>query len=150
MTVRWKNGFWYNKDFATQYYKVDGEKSELYNLICLDYPDSKPILTEPWKYGDFGPTKADVAEITGIQNYNIEIPVFFGGRLPGVVNDEGDKVYFIGFNKNVNIIEWLSTEDIEKLKEDRESADAPSCSYFETNLDIPRKIIWLSGMSYVF
>ena len=150
MTARWKNGFWYNKDFATQYYMVDGEKSELYNLICLDYPDSKPVLTEPWKYGDLGPAKADVAEITGIQNYNIEIPVFFGGRLPGVVNDEGDKVYFIGFNKNVNIIEWLSTEDIEKLKEDRESADAPSCSYFEANPDIPRKIIWLSGMSYVF
>ena len=101
---------------------VDGEKSELYNLICLDYPDSKPILTEPWKYGDLGPAKAEVAEISGIQNYNIEIPMFFGGRVPGVVNDKGDKVYFVGFNKAVNIIEWLSAEDIEKLKEDRESA----------------------------
>ena len=150
MATQWKSGFWYNKDFSTQYYMVDGEKSELYNLISLDHPDdSKPMITDPWKYGDFGPAKAEVAEITGIKNYNIEIPSFFG-RMPAVLNAKGDKVYFYGFTKTVNIIEWMSTEGIEKLKVDRDSADAPSCSYFEPKPDIPRKIIWLSGNSYLF
>ena len=145
MTTPWKNGFWYNKDFSTQYYMVNGEKSELYNLISLDYPDSKPMLTDPWKYGDFGPAKAEVAEVTGIKNYNIEIPSFFG-RMPAVLNDKGDKAYFYGFTKAINVIEWLSTESIEKLKEDRDSADAPTCSYFEQKPDAARRIIWLSGI----
>ena len=129
---------------------VDGEKSELYNLISLDHPDdSKPMITDPWKYGDFGPAKAEVAEITGIKNYNIEIPSFFG-TMSAVLNDEGTKIYFYGFSKKVDTIEWLSDEDVEKLKEDWDSAEAPSCSYFEANPEIPRKVIWLSGISYLF
>ena len=147
MSTPWKNGFWYNKDFSTQYYMIDGEKSELYNLICLDHPDSKPMFTDTWKSGDFGPAKPQVAKITGIQNCNIEISTLFG-KMPAILNDEGNKVYYYGFTQTVNIIEQLNPEEIEKLKEDREPADAPTCSYFEPRPDLPRKIIWLSGMYF--
>ena len=42
-------------------------------------------------------------------------------------------------------MEWISEEDMKKLLEDRDPADAPSCSYVEPNPDVPRRIIWLSG-----
>ena len=116
------------------------------NIIDFDFPDMKPIMEEAWKYGDFGPAKTELVEITGIQNYNIQIPSFFG-TMPAVLNDEGDKIYFYGFTKKVDIMEWISPEDMDKLVEDREPADAPTCSYFEPNPDLPRRIIWLSGKS---
>merc|ERR1719242_1750421 len=140
----WRNGIWYNRDMVTQYNLVDGEKVEMRNVVDWDYPDVKPQMVKTWKYGDFGPANKEVAEISGIENYNLEIPSFFS-NIPAVLNDEGTKIYFYGFSKKVDTIEWLSDEDVEKLKEDWDSVEAPSCSYFEANPEIPRKIIWLSG-----
>ena len=114
------------------------------NIIDFDFPDLKPMSTQAWKYGDFGPAKSEVVEMSGIQNYNVEIPSFFG-MMPAVLNKEGNKLYFYGFTKKVDIMEWITEEDMKKLLEDREPADAPSCSYFEPNPDVPRRIIWLSG-----
>ena len=143
----WRNGIWYNRDMVTQYNLVDGEKVEMRNVVDWDYPDVKPQMVKTWKYGDFGPANKEVAEISGIENYNLEIPSFFS-NIPAVLNDEGTKIYFYGFSKKVDTIEWLSDEDVEKLKEDWDSVEAPSCSYFEANPEIPRKIIWLSGTKY--
>ena len=144
----WRNGFWYNRDMVTQYWLVEGDRIEMRNVVDWDYPDVKPQMVKHWKYGDFGPANKEVARVSGIENSNIEIPTFFGAT-PAVLNDEGTKIYFYGFSKKVDVIEWLSDEEIEYLKEDRDSAEAPTCSYFEANPDIPRKIIWLSGM-YIF
>ena len=55
-----------------------------------------------------------------------------------------------GFTKQVDTLECLSDEEMKKILEDREPADAPSCPYFEPNPDAPRKIIWLSGMEYTW
>ena len=146
----WKNGYWYNREMSTQYMLVEGEKVEMRNVVDWDYPDVKPQLVKNWKYGNFGPVKnKEVAEISGIENYNLEIPSFFG-TMSAVLNDEGTKIYFYGFSKKVDIIEWLSAEELEKLKDDRDSAEAPTISYFEANPEIPRKVIWLSGISYLF
>ena len=128
----------------TFYIKVDEEKAEMRNIIDFDFPDLKPMSTQAWKYGDYGPAKSEVAEMSGIQNYNIEIPSIFG-TMPAVLNKEGNKLYFYGFTKKVDIMEWISEEDMKKLLEDRDPADAPSCPYFEPNPDVPRRIIWLSG-----
>ena len=34
----WKNGYWYNKSQACFLMIIDGEKVELKNLVCLEYP----------------------------------------------------------------------------------------------------------------
>ena len=72
------------------------------NIIDFDYPELKPVSTQKWKYGDYGPAKSEVAEMTGIQNYNIEIPSIFG-MMPAVLNKEGNKLYFYGFTKKVSV-----------------------------------------------
>ena len=146
----WKNGYWYNKGVSTMYYNVDGDEAELCSLLKFDYPETKPTFSQPWKYGDFGPAPQEIIDLTGIKNYNIEITTIMGTPAPAVLNNEGNKIYMFGFTKQVDTIECLSDEDMKKILEDREPADAPSCPYFEPNPDAPRKIIWLSGMEYVW
>ena len=34
----WKNGYWYNKSQACFLMVIEGEKVELKNLVCLEYP----------------------------------------------------------------------------------------------------------------
>ena len=113
-------------------------------------PETKPTFSQPWKYGDFGPAPQEIIDLTGIENYNIEITTIMGTPAPAVLNDEGNKIYMFGFTKQVDTLECLSDEEMKKILEDREPADAPSCPYFEPNPDAPRKIIWLSGMEYVW
>ena len=80
----WKNGFWYCEDLATQFFCIDGEKVVRKNFIALDYPDSKPKPTGPWKYGDFGPTNPKIEAITGEKHYSIEFTPFFGKTYGGI------------------------------------------------------------------
>ena len=143
----WKNGYWYNKDTQPFYFHVEGEKAVQSNLVQFDHPDMNAMMSHTWKYGDFGPAKQEIVEVTGIENYNMEIPSLFLGKLPCVLNKEGDKIYFWGFEKKVDKMEWTSEEDMKKILDDREPADAPSCPYFEADPKNPRKIIWLSGKS---
>ena len=141
----WKDGYWYNKNTATMYSYVNGDKTELRYMIDFEFPDMTPISTKSWKYGDFGPANTEVAEVSGIRNYNMEIQSMIGTTIPAVLNEDGNKIYFYGFNRQVDVIEWLSDDDMKKLIDDCESADAPSCPYYEPDPEKPRRIIWLSG-----
>ena len=141
----WKDGYWYNKNTATMYLYVNGEKTELRYMIDFEFPDMIPIFTKSWKYGDFGIAKPEVAEVSGIRNYNMEVQSMIGETIPAVLNEDGNKIYFYGFNGQVDVIEWLSDDDMKKFIENCESADAPSCPYYEPDPEKPRRIIWLSG-----
>ena len=44
---------------------VVGETVEGRNLICLDYPEIKPIFSGSWTSGDFGPVPSEIGKITG-------------------------------------------------------------------------------------
>ena len=95
--------------------------------------------------GDFGPAKAEIIEKTGIQNYDVQMDTIFG-KFPGVVNENGTQIDFWGFTNGPEVIKWLSEEELEKVKEGREPAEAPSISYFTPQPDSPGKLIWLSGI----
>ena len=138
----WKDGYWYNKNAATMYFYVKGERTELRYMIDFDYPDMTPLSTKTWSYGDFGPARTDVAESSGITNYNLEIQSLIGTSMHVVLNKDGNKIYCYGFTNQVDIIEWLSDEDMMQLINERESADAPSCSYYEADPEKPRRIIY--------
>ena len=97
--------------------------------------------------GDFGPAKAEIIEKTGIQNYDVQMDTIFG-KFPGVVNENGTQIDFWGFTNGPEVIKWLSEEELEKVKEGREPAEAPSISYFTPQPDSPGKLIWLSGTYY--
>ena len=54
------------------------------------------------------------------------------------------KIYFLGFTGDIDVINWMDEEAIEKLKEDREPFEAPTSHY------IPKpeergKLLWFSG-----
>ena len=70
-----------------------------------------------------------------------------GGWLKslGVINEEGTQIHLWGFTNEMEIWNWQSDEDVQKIKEEREPADAPTCAYAKIQPDKPGKLIWLSG-----
>ena len=56
-------------------------------------------------------------------------------------------IHDLGLSNTIEIMNWLSKEEIEKLKDDREFAEVPSCSsYFKP--DKLGKLIWISGLGF--
>ena len=142
----WKNGSWYNHGFRSVFQSVLGETVQGRNLICLDYPEIKPIFSGSWTSGDFGPVTSELGKMTGEKNYNIEFHDMYLGKMHGVLNKAGTKIHHLGFSKNIEVLEWLDPDEVKQLKNDREPADAPTCSYFEAQPNAPGKIVWLSGI----
>ena len=70
-----KNGYWYNEKEKCILYFINGEYIELKNLICLDYPDIKPVMVGTCIYGDFGPAAETVVKASGAKNYNLKIGI---------------------------------------------------------------------------
>ena len=70
-----KNGYWYNEKEKCILYYIDGEYIELKNLICLDYPDIKPVMVGTCIYGDFGTATEAVVKASGAKNYNLKIGI---------------------------------------------------------------------------
>ena len=68
-----------------------------------------------------------------------------GIKNHGILSEGGTKIHLWGIKNEMEILNWLNKEDLEKVKEDRDPVDAPSCAYFTPIPDKPGKIIWLSG-----
>ena len=143
-TFKWKDGYWYNYNERGYLLIIKGDKSEYKGLVCLDYPESKVVARQTWRSGEFEPAHPDIVEATGVKNYNIEIDNEFFKQY-GVLNKEGTEIKVIGVTKKVESLKWMSDEELEKIKEDREPADAPSISYFEPKPDQQGKLFWFSG-----
>ena len=145
----WKNGYWLDrKDSGTVGY-INGENIEFFSHIYLDYPDLKPEAETIGKleYGDFGPAPLELAELSGIQNFNLRLQ-HGEFKLRLILNAEGTRFYaekLIATEKNFNIREWVNDEMLNEFKESRESADAPICQYAKLQPAKLGKIIWFSG-----
>ena len=55
----WKSGVWYNEKNAAQLCVVDGEKMEVRNMMWLDFPESKSMLSGAWTKGRVSKDVAD-------------------------------------------------------------------------------------------
>ena len=64
-------------------------------------------------------------EATGASNYNLAFS--FGDKIMfhGVVNEEGTEMTTWGFSNSVEIMKVLSSEDVERIKKDRDPLDEP-------------------------
>ena len=69
-----------------------------------------------------------------------------GLKNHGILSEDGTKIHLWGIKNEMEILNWLNKEDLEKVKEDRDPVDAPPCAYFTPTPDKPGKIIWLSGL----
>ena len=47
------------------------------------------------------------------------------GNFPGVVNEAGTMITIWGWTNSVEVIKWLSPDEVEKVKEAREHKDNP-------------------------
>ena len=76
-------------------------------------------------YGDYGPAKKEIADATGASNYNLAFA--FGDKVMfhGVVNEEGTEITTWGFSNSVEIMKLLSSEEVERIREDRDPLDEP-------------------------
>ena len=50
-------------------------------------------------------------------------------RSKGVVSEDGTKIYSFGMWNCLETLTWQSEEDIQKIAEDRDPMEAPSCHY---------------------
>ena len=122
----WQNGYWSMKKQSTLF-MVEGEKWVAKSLIALDYPDvesSMPLSL--MKYGDFGATPKEMAEAIGEGKFNIKIIWYGVSKMQGFVDDSGTKIHFWNDKaKAIEVITWLTPENIAKLKEDRDDMNTP-------------------------
>ena len=145
----WKNGYWLDrKDSGTIAY-IKNENIEFFSHIYLDYPELKEEAETIGRleYGDFGPAPPELAELSGIQNFNLRLETkAFKRRL--ILNDEGTRYYtekMIATQKNFGIREWVNDEMLNEFKESRDSADEPICQYAKLQPDNLGKIVWFTG-----
>ena len=127
-TTPWRNGFWMNLKQLQSIFVVNGDKMETRQIISLDYPDldaTESDVTLVMKSGEFGPARQEIAEATGVDNCNIELSMGEMGTYPGVVNEAGTEITFWGWTNSVEVVKWLSPEEVEKVKEEREHKDTP-------------------------
>ena len=80
------------------------------------------------RWGDFGPAKKEVADAVeggGRTEYNIEID--FAGMIKtcGIVNEAGTVIKSWGMTNSVETLRWLSPDDVERRREDRDDFNAP-------------------------
>ena len=139
----WKNGYWCNKKEKCTLAIIDEDRIEFHNTVCLDYPELKlkPEFQRNLIFGDFGPAPKDLVELTGIRNYNMRLPnagpneIF---NIDMILNEEGTQISRMSLSpeEKFKVIDWLSHEDLEALKESREYADAPICPYFKPQVKI--------------
>ena len=94
-------------------------------MISLDYPDIKGSFPGKLKSGDLGPARKEILDITGVDRYNIEITYFGVVKCCGFLNENGTEITLWGQSNSVEVIRWLSEQEIEELKEKRDDINAP-------------------------
>ena len=123
--THWKDGFWSSDKMPSSITIIKGEKSQIKNFICVDYPDIEGGISSTMKFGDFGPARKEIAEATGRKNYNIEVTIGEKVKVYSTVNEEGTEITSWGFSNSLEVSKWLSPEMLDKIKKDRDSFDAP-------------------------
>ena len=124
----WRDGYWVVEEMASTIFMVEGEKVLVKSLIALDYPDVESSMPpSTMKYGDFGAATKEIAGATGQDKYNIEIVWYWGdNKMPGYVDDTGTRIHFWNeISKKVQVITWLTPENVAKIRDDRDDMDAP-------------------------
>merc|ERR1711997_644739 len=103
--------------------EVEGQCIKWWQRIMkFDFPEKDQIPeVGTVTYGDFGPARQEVQEAAGAgQNYNVEMS-FMGGvfKVLGIVSEDGKTTYTWGMMNKVEVLKWLTDEELQKLNDDR-------------------------------
>ena len=69
--------------------------------------------------------RKEIAEATGVDKCNIELSMESMGNYPGVMNEEGTEITIWGWTNTVEVMKWLSPEEVERVKREKEHKDTP-------------------------
>ena len=83
------------------------------------YQNSSDVI-----YG-WSPTRKELSDVTGADRNNIEITYFGVVKVRGFVNGDGTEFTIWGNSNSVEVIRWMSPEEIEDLKAKRDDINAP-------------------------
>ena len=62
----WKNGYWYSYSTRHIVQIVDGNSVKVKMHTVFDFPEAAEIILNiTWTFGDFGPAKEVISEVTG-------------------------------------------------------------------------------------
>ena len=141
----WKDGFYHNANNLGMLTKVKGNQCMWHNYLVMDYPESDPMATGTWEYGDFGPAKEEVVKASGgIKNYNMQLQMSVMMKNNAILTPDKSKVLFWGMTGSVNTLQWMSDEALKKICDEREDFREPSCPY-KMQPENVGKLVWLSG-----
>ena len=124
--VPWKEGFFKMGQIKAMILQTCGfNQFKMKNLVALDYPDIQSnISLINCSFGDFGEARQEIAEATGVVNYNIRIKSNLM-EFKGVLNEEGTKITVWGVTNVLEEWVWLDDHAIEEIKNDRDDFEAP-------------------------
>merc|ERR1719510_1451005 len=97
---------------------------------------------------DFGPVPPEEIEnVSGVEKYNVMMD-FKVMKVPGVLHESGTRIYAKSFfpGKPMEVLNCLTDEELEALKEDREPMEAPKIpDYIKPQPGKLGKMLWFSG-----
>ena len=93
----WKDGYWCNREAERYITIIKGEKMQMKKLACLDLPNAISLIEARITGGDFGPTPEDIAILSGMNTYNLQMEfVDFHKTTPAVLNEKGmGEIHFL-------------------------------------------------------
>ena len=143
--IAWKNGVWYSSSVKNYCIIVKGNDAKWMIMSSLDFPEAKPNFIGSWNYGEFGQASPDVIKATGKENYNVEFQMG-SNYLYAVVDESGTKMFMIGTTNNkLVVLKCLHDEEFQRVKNDRDSYDAPFNPYVTPKPGKAGKLLWISG-----
>ena len=99
--------------------------------------------------GDFGEADPEVAEVSGVSRYTVQMKIEIAGKeriTPMVLTDEGKAFYFTTPIKTIPIgsLRWVTEEEARKAANDGDPIEAPPSNY---KLEPGRqgKLLWING-----
>ena len=93
--------------------------------LSLDYPDLGADNTRELRFGDFGATGKQLAGAGA--RYNLEIGWLRDAFVfKGVLSEDGMEMkVWNDITNKVDVFTWLTPEEVEELREDRDDLNAP-------------------------
>lgn len=142
---RMREGFWkFGDSKANIAHVMPSGKILLQNVMNLDYPDLPAMMEWEPEYGQIDEAKPELQEASGKVMHNIKLN---GGMatMKAIMNDEGTRIWIWGWSNKMEVWDWLTPENLQAMKDDRDDYLAPSAPHITPRPGTPGRVYWLSG-----
>ena len=141
----WKNGHYRSSFKPSELRYIEGENISIVNATGKPTTQNDSATKGTIRFGQFEVAPADVAEMSGKQYYNVEILFWSGAsRTPGVVNEDGTRIYIPGMCHDVVTLDWMTEQKLSDFLKSGDPYDAIPHNY-KVQPENQGKLIWISG-----